>query len=69
MTRSTRSTAQQLDQNVAAWAALVWLAADSDVNFRGPGPRRRRRLERVAAPGGATLAQLRPRGALGKVSA
>ncbi len=28
----------QLDQNVAAWAALVWLAADGDVNFRGPGP-------------------------------
>jgi Zn-dependent M28 family amino/carboxypeptidase len=28
----------QLDQNVAAWAALVWLAADSDLNFRGPGP-------------------------------
>jgi carboxypeptidase Q len=30
----------QLDQNVAAWAALAWLAADSDVNFRprtGPG--------------------------------
>jgi carboxypeptidase Q len=26
----------QLDQNVAAWAALVWLAADSEVNFRGP---------------------------------
>jgi len=26
-----------LDQNVAAWAALVWLAADSDVDFR---PRR-----------------------------
>ena len=29
-----------LDQNVAAWAALVWLAADSDVDFRthtGPG--------------------------------
>jgi carboxypeptidase Q len=25
---------QQLDQNVAAWAALVWLAADSDVDFR-----------------------------------
>ncbi|HYL69840.1 MAG TPA: M28 family peptidase, partial [Candidatus Dormibacteraeota bacterium] len=24
----------QLDQNVAAWAALVWLAADSDVDFR-----------------------------------
>jgi carboxypeptidase Q len=24
----------QLDQNVAAWAALVWLAADSDTNFR-----------------------------------
>jgi carboxypeptidase Q len=24
----------QLDQNVAAWAALVWLAADSDVSFR-----------------------------------
>ncbi len=27
---------QQLDQNVAAWAALAWLAADSDVNFRSP---------------------------------
>ena len=26
----------QLDQNVAAWAGLAWLAADSDVNFRGP---------------------------------
>jgi Zn-dependent M28 family amino/carboxypeptidase len=25
----------QLDQNVAAWAALAWLAADSDVDFRG----------------------------------
>jgi hypothetical protein len=24
----------QLDQNVAAWAAFVWLAADSDVDFR-----------------------------------
>jgi carboxypeptidase Q len=24
----------QLEQNVAAWAALVWLAADSDVDFR-----------------------------------
>jgi len=24
----------QLDQNVAAWVALVWLAADSDVDFR-----------------------------------
>jgi Zn-dependent M28 family amino/carboxypeptidase len=32
----------QLDQNVAAWAALAWLAADSDVDFR-PRP----------APGGA----------------
>jgi carboxypeptidase Q len=29
---------EQLDQNVAAWAALVWLAADSDVNFRGAEP-------------------------------
>jgi carboxypeptidase Q len=26
----------QLDQNVAAWAALAWLAADSEVQFRGP---------------------------------
>jgi len=25
---------EQLDQNVAAWAALVWLVADSDVDFR-----------------------------------
>jgi carboxypeptidase Q len=25
---------QDMDQNVAAWAALVWLAADSDVYFR-----------------------------------
>ena len=28
---------KQLDQNVAAWAALVWLAADSDVDFRAAG--------------------------------
>ena len=27
----------QLDQNVAAWAALAWLAADSDVEFRSHG--------------------------------
>jgi carboxypeptidase Q len=27
---------EQLDQNVAAWAALVWLAADGDVDFRAP---------------------------------
>ena len=25
---------EQLDQNVAAWAALIWLAADGDVDFR-----------------------------------
>ena len=24
----------QLTQNVAAWAGLIWLIADSDVNFR-----------------------------------
>lgn len=30
---------QQLDQNVAAWAALIWLAADTDVDFRkSPAP-------------------------------
>ena len=31
----------QLDQNVAAWAALAWLAADSDIDFRtaAPAPR------------------------------
>ena len=29
----------QLQQNVAAWAAFIWLAADSDVNFRAaPAP-------------------------------
>jgi carboxypeptidase Q len=28
----------QLDQNVAAWAAFVWLAADSDVDFRSHAP-------------------------------
>jgi carboxypeptidase Q len=27
----------QLDQNVAAWAALTWLAADSAVDFRSHG--------------------------------
>ncbi|MBV9345525.1 MAG: M28 family peptidase [Gammaproteobacteria bacterium] len=27
----------QLEQNVAAWAVLTWLAADSDVNFRADG--------------------------------
>ena len=26
----------QLHQNVAAWAALLWLIADSDVDFRKP---------------------------------
>jgi Zn-dependent M28 family amino/carboxypeptidase len=25
---------EQLNQNVAAWAALLWLIADSDVDFR-----------------------------------
>jgi len=29
---------EQLRQNVAAWAALVWLAADSDVDFRAMRP-------------------------------
>jgi carboxypeptidase Q len=29
---------EQLDQNVAAWAVLAWLAADSDVDFRGHAP-------------------------------
>ena len=29
---------EQLDQNVAAWAAFVWLAADSDVDFREVPP-------------------------------
>jgi Zn-dependent M28 family amino/carboxypeptidase len=29
----------QLDQNVAAWAAFVWLAADSEVDFRAAAPR------------------------------
>jgi len=28
----------QLDQNVAAWAALAWLAADGGADFRGPAP-------------------------------
>jgi Zn-dependent M28 family amino/carboxypeptidase len=27
-----------LDQNVAAWAALVWLAAESELDFRAPPP-------------------------------
>ena len=27
-----------MDQNVAAWAALLWLIADSDVDFRNPPP-------------------------------
>jgi hypothetical protein len=26
----------QRDQNVAAWAAFTWLAADSTVDFRAP---------------------------------
>jgi hypothetical protein len=28
----------QLNQNVAAWAGLLWLIADSDVNFRAMKP-------------------------------
>ncbi len=27
-----------MSQNVAAWAALVWLIADSDVDFRAMRP-------------------------------
>jgi carboxypeptidase Q len=27
-----------LDQNVAAWSAVTWLAADSDANFRSAAP-------------------------------
>ncbi|MBS0581142.1 MAG: M28 family peptidase [Proteobacteria bacterium] len=30
----------QLDQNVAAWAAFIWLAADGDVDFRSAAPQR-----------------------------
>lgn len=33
-----RIDAKLLDQNVAAWAALLWLIADSDVDFRKPAP-------------------------------
>ncbi|HYB65809.1 MAG TPA: M28 family peptidase, partial [Steroidobacteraceae bacterium] len=29
---------EQLDQNVAAWAAFIWLAADSEVDFRPRAP-------------------------------
>jgi Zn-dependent M28 family amino/carboxypeptidase len=29
---------EQLEQNVAAWAALAWLAADSEVDFRPQAP-------------------------------
>ena len=39
----------QLDQNVAAWAALAWLAADSDIDFR-PRP----------ASGGAAATPAKP---------
>jgi hypothetical protein len=31
--------AQKLNQNVAAWAALVWMAAESDVDFRSGAPK------------------------------
>ena len=33
-----RVDAKKLDQNVAAWAALLWMIADSDVDFRKPAP-------------------------------
>ena len=33
-----RVDAKVLNQNVAAWAALLWLIADSDVDFRKPAP-------------------------------
>lgn len=33
-----RVDAKSLDQNVAAWAALLWLIADSDVDFRAKPP-------------------------------
>jgi Zn-dependent M28 family amino/carboxypeptidase len=39
----------QLDQNVAAWAAVIWLVADSEIDFR-PRP----------APGGAAATPAKP---------
>lgn len=33
-----RVDARKLDQNVAAWAVMLWLIADSDVDFRKPAP-------------------------------
>ena len=33
-----RVDARLLDQNVAAWAVMLWLIADSDVDFRKPAP-------------------------------
>ena len=33
-----RDDARNLDQNVAAWAVMLWLIADSDVDFRKPAP-------------------------------
>ena len=33
-----RIDAKKLDQNVAAWAVMLWLIADSDVDFRKPAP-------------------------------
>jgi Zn-dependent M28 family amino/carboxypeptidase len=29
---------RELNQNVAAWAAILWMIADSDVDFRKPAP-------------------------------
>ena len=33
-----RVDARNLDQNVAAWAVMLWLIADRDVDFRKPAP-------------------------------
>ena len=33
-----RIDSRLLDQNVAAWAVMLWLIADSDVDFRKPAP-------------------------------
>jgi hypothetical protein len=33
-----RSDRAELNQNVAAWAAILWMIADSDVDFRKPAP-------------------------------
>lgn len=52
---------ESLNQNVAVWAAFVWMAAESDADFRNPPPPVAAPATAASAPSPAVGAQSRPR--------